>query len=393
MNKMISLCSAAVVCATGAFADNNMLSARNSQKNPCACLEQGLGLPTEKKCFPAAYNAPASIAVSCGWNVDVFASFIYWHASQDDMQAGYVAPTISGSTGVPLTNGALALPDFSYNPGFKVGVGFDTSYDDWTGWVEYTWFHQKVTNSVNPPNTIAGATGAWRENDWFGSHPFFISPGQPLEISWKMNLDLIDAVFSRPYYQGTQLTVSPYAGLRALFINQRFAINSFTSLTQNNFTVTGPAFSISQSKCWSIGPVAGALGHWFLGAGFRFEGKAAGSLLYTQYTKISAKQQPAPAIFGLGPDATPIPVTGSLASSAGTNDVNVLRPVGELGVGLGWGTYLASQQYFFDLSARYDFMYLWRQNVMRNVVAGGVNSDDIGDLSLHGLTVTAAFDF
>jgi hypothetical protein len=379
MNKMITLCSAVVVCASSAFAQNNKMNmpGRNPQKqNPCACLEQGLGLPTEKKCFPAAYNAPAAISVSCGWNFDVFASFIYWHASQDDMSSAVVPAIYSAGTGIPFSKGVVTVPDFSYKPGFKVGFGFDTNYDNWTGWAEYMWFHQTVTDSVNPPNTIAGATGAWSENDWFVNA--FDSNGlvgAPLETSWQMNMDMVDAMFSRPYYEGTQLTISPYAGLRALFLRQRFNINLNTVLGAI------PSYSKNQSHSWAIGPVAGAIGHWFLGAGFRFEGKAAGSLLYTQYTKISNKTLQA-TLFQT------VPLSGSLSN------VNTVRPIAEMGVGLGWGTYLSSQQYFFDLSARYDFMYLWRQNVMRNTISNfGAISDDIGDLDIHGLTVTAAFDF
>jgi hypothetical protein len=379
MNKMISLCSAAVVCATGAFADSDRLPGRNSQKNPCACLEQGLGLPKEKKCFPAAYNAPASIAVSCGWDVDVFASFIYWHASQDDMQAALISADYF-DTNIPRTNATVTGPDFGYKPGFKVGLGFDTNYDDWTGWVEYTWFHQTVTDSVLPPNTIQGDPGSWLANDWFlGFAGDAGSDGTPVQTSWKMNLDVVDAMFSRPYYQGTQLTVSPYAGLRALFIRQRYTINLTDSLAPGAIDV-----STNQSHAWSVGPAAGALGHWLLGMGFRFEGKVAGSLLYTQYTKISTKIST--------PDFGQVPPTAPAFGSV--QDVNTVRPIAELGVGLGWGTYLASQQYFFDLSARYDFMYLWRQNVMRNTLSNFFGyADDMGDLSLHGLTVTAAFDF
>src|SRR5579862_1015582 len=53
MSKFSTLCSAAVILAAGAFAD---MPAKSQQNDPCACLEQGMGLPSDKKCFPAAYN-------------------------------------------------------------------------------------------------------------------------------------------------------------------------------------------------------------------------------------------------------------------------------------------------------------------------------------------------
>jgi hypothetical protein len=373
MNTISTLNALALISMTGVCAYMPVMPARN-QQNPCACLEQGLGLPKQKKCYPAAYSAPASISVSCGWDVNVFASFLYWHVEQDDMDAVYVTPGYEGDPGIPTTHGALAGPDFGYQPGFKLGIGFDTSYDDWTGWIEYMWLHQKVSDSVAPPHTIAGSAGSWRENDWFFDFGDSGSPGAAVDTSWKMNLDRLDAMFSRPYYQGTQLTMSPYAGLRALFIRQRYDIHLLA--------VDGPVYSINQSHSWAIGPVAGTLGHWLLGKGFRFEGLAAASLLYTQYTKISSK------VYGNDDTILTAPLYGAV------NDVNKLRAIGELGLGMGWGSYLFSQQYFIDFSARYDFMYLWRQNVMRGLVSNFLGyADDIGDLTLHGLTLTGSFDF
>jgi hypothetical protein len=374
MNKMVTLCSAAVVCATGAFANsnpnnNNMMPTRNSSGNSCPCLEQGLGLPKEKRCFPAAYSAPAAISVSCGWNANLYVSFLYWEAMEGGLEAAYVLPSTTLAT-----HGAVAEPDFTYKPGFKIGVGFDTHYDDWTGWLEYTYFHQEVDNSFFAPALLSGTAGNWQENTWFATR----SPGTegaagaPVETEWTMNLDVLDWMFSRPYYQGTQLAVSPYAGLRALFIRQEFEINL-------NTVAGSTAFSKNRSHAWSIGPVTGVIGRWFIGKGFRFEGKAAGSLLYTQYTKISHKE------------FTPNTTTPVLAT---TDDVNALRPVAEIGAGMGWGTYLYSQQFFLDFSARYDFMYLWSQNVMRNFASNLSGfGDDVGDLGVHGLTLTGTFNF
>jgi hypothetical protein len=66
----------------------------------------------------------------------------------------------------------------------------------------------------------------------------------------------------------------------------------------------------------------------------------------------------------------------------------------EMGVGLGWGSYLYCQKYYIDFSARYDFALLWEQNVMRSFASSlAGRADDIGDLSLHGLTLTGRFDF
>lgn len=363
MNRMLTtLCSAAVAMTTCSFAD----MPTQQQKNPCACLEQGMGLPTEKKCFPAAYNAPASIATSCSWDFDVFASFLYWHVSQEDMDIAHAAMS---ATQV----GAVAYQNFDYKPGFKLGVGFDTNYDDWVGWVEYTWMHQTTSSSYSPPAQTSGATGSWASQDWFINYLAVLgSPNGLVSSSWKMNLDMLDAVFSRPYYQGTQLTMSPYAGLRSLWLRQRLKVNLAITASP------GFAYAINQSHAWSIGPVGGMMGHWLIGQGLRFEGNAGGSLLYMQYTSVGHKELD----------------SGTTVLTAGTSDLNALRPTTEFGVGLGWGSYYSCQQFYFDVSARYDFMVLWNQNVLRQLVGNLAGyTEGPGNLYLHGLTVSARFDF
>lgn len=359
MSKVFNLCSAAaILAATGAFAQMRGSHQQNQNQNPCACMEQGMGLPTDKKCFPAAYNAPAAINVSCGWDFDVFGSFIYWHTSEEGLDMAYVTPT-HDATPVP---GAVSYQDFTYKPGFQVGIGFNTGYDDWAGWVEYTWLHQSETTAQTAPTLPGGAAGTWTGSDWFVA----AATAPTVSSTWKMHLDMLDAFFSRPYYQGTQLTVAPYAGIRALWIRQAFNVN------------LNPYASNNKSNSWAIGPTVGTKGHWMLGCGFRFDGNAAASLLYTQYTTIAWSEVN----------------NAANKTTAGTTNYGTVRPVAQLGAGLGWGTYMYCQKYYFDLSARYDFNYFWNQNVMRPFASELVGREnDRGDLTLHGLTVTARFDF
>ncbi len=360
MSKTFSLTSVAALIASTLSAD---MATKSQSNNPCMCLEQGLGLNTAPKCYSAAYNAPAAISVRNGWDFNLFASFIYWHVSQESMETAAIAPVTSGSTN--YTN-AMALPDFDYKPGFKVGFGFDTNYDDWTGWVEYTWLHQSTSHTSTAP---AGAS--YTDSLWFN----FTVDATDVHSEWKMHLDMLDAAFSRPYYEGTQITISPYAGMRGLWIRQNFNV-SYVDATDATMT----HLSKNKSHSWAVGPMLGTIGHWMLGMGFRFEGKAGASILYTQYTNLRNNES----------------ATGASAFSSARSfhNYNVLRPTAELGVGLGWGSYFDNQNYFWDLSARYDFNVLWNQNVMTRFVQNlyGTNGTT-GDLFLHGLTLSSRFDF
>jgi len=366
MSKISVLCSAAVILAASGASAQMARQNQPTAPNPCACLEQGMGLPKDKKCYPPAYNAPANISVSCGWDVDIFASFLYWFVGEDGLNVVAVRPAVSPS----ILPGVTAFQDQTWKPGFQVGFGFDTGYDNWIGWVEYTWMHQSTDDTLIAPNTPSGAAGAWTNPDTV--IPFYLVNGAPtanlVTSTWKMHLDMVDAFFSRPYYQGTQLTISPYAGLRALWIRQ---------------TSTGRAPSLSErisinTNSWGIGPAAGVEGHWLLGMGFRFEGNATGALLYTQYTKLGwSFAQPS-----LG------------KVTADNSDLNTVRAMAQLGVGLGWGSYIYCQSYYIDFSARYDFNYFWSQNMMHYYVTTLLGANPTaGDLYMHGLTLSGSFSF
>lgn len=371
MNKIFSLFTVAAMAASTFYAD--MPSNKSRSSDPCACLEQGMGLPSDQKCFPAAYNAPAAISVRDGWDFNAFASFIYWHVSQEGMNLA-VKPPVTG-----VSDGTLTSPAFRYKPGFKVGLGFDTKYDDWTGWVEYTWMHQKThhTSSTTAASPFAYSAGWFVNNSSTVTAPTFV-PVAATSVSgkWKMNLDMLDAAFSRPFYEGKKITIAPFAGLRGLWIRQNYKVSMNIAATPALGSIN--TFNMN-SHSWAVGPMVGSMGHWMMGYGFRFEGKTGASLLYTRYTKVGQRQT----------------VTAAAVDQiSGITNLNVLRPMMDLGVGLGWGTYTACQNYYFDLSLRYDFNLLWDQNVMAEFVNGmnhipGTN----GNLYMHGLTVSARFDF
>jgi hypothetical protein len=332
---------------------------------PCECLDRGLELPLDTNCFKPAYNAPANIFLKdCPWDVSVWADFIYWHVSEEGLFAARRLPTAT-------TNGTLVEPHFKYKPGFKVGIGFNTDYDDWVVGLEYTWMHQKTHTHTSTATIDAPlSTLNWTiPND-------VLFPIEQLSIStrWKMHFDRLDLTFARPYYQGKRLTVTPFSGLRGQWIRQSLKIDGEADLL--GFLSFEDDVSV-RSHSWAVGPVVGANTHYLLGCGFRFESIAAASILYTRYTSVRQSET-------LG--------TSSFKSSE--RHLGFLRPTAELGLGFGWGSYLCCQSYYVDFSARYDFHVLWDQNVMVEFVnAMNAVPGTNGNLYMHGLTLTLLFAF
>jgi len=334
-----------------AFAIGSTACAVTKAPLPNCSFESGYGLSKDQ--FPAAYNATARFDVQCNWDVFLSGSFIYWEVQQEGMDLAY--PSV-------LQDGKVQIQKFEYKPGFKVALGMDFDHDNWVATLEYTWLHQQT-------HTFKGAlpAGVWSMTNWFSDDiatSFF--------SSWRAHIDLLDAALSRPYYQGRNLVITPFGGLRAAWIRQNLHIRLDS--------IDGEWVSHNLSHAWSIGPRGGLQAHYLLGAGFRFEGSGSGSILFTQFTKAVHYE---------------VDGAGDLVYQLEYHDYNVLRSMAEMSVGLGWGRYFDNQKYHFDLLATYDFNIMWGQNMMRTVVDtfNQHATSEPGDLNLQGLTVSARFDF
>lgn len=385
--KFLSSAVALLVCST-AFA---AVSRRNEPPPQPECVVYQGDILTNN-CVPAAYNAPARIDLRdrCGkYGITAFfdASFIYWYATQDGMDLAHSADLETSSL-VIFNKGSVSLTQpFTYDPGFKVGLGL--GFCDWEIHSEYTWVRQSSSLSKNAPtnNTLGGTnTPVWEIEDWFsqaaGSGGGALSATH-LNSKWRLSIDLLDVTAGRPYYEGKNLTVSPFGGVRAAWIRQSLTMHA----TVPAAAVVGglspqPVYSNTRSQSWGVGPTFGASAHCLVGAGFRVEGDAGASLLFTRYTKLthsegSAAAASTPSVFRIT-----------------EKDYNTVRPMANLGLGIGWGEYICCGAYHIDFSATYDFNAFWDQNMMRTLVARfGTENSYTNDLFLHGLTVTARFDF
>jgi Legionella pneumophila major outer membrane protein precursor len=360
------------------------------------------GTPGHPGYVPAAYNYPAAVrAPNQDWDVFLTGTFIYWKAEQDNMFTGVATDqanpdevALAFENGSPdMNNTILFSRKPNYKPGFKVGLGWNTgSWDNWVVYGEYTWYHTgegKDDDDANPCGEC-------------GCAEVLLVPtcncpdgvyAKDLESKWKLDLDIGDLIIARPAYQGKRLVLSPFFGIRGLWIRQKFGVNydaimpgvtTISSLSRNYFTE-------GTSKGWSVGPRIGVDGSWLFGCGFRIVGNASASLLYTRYTHFEYKSNIPNGTGTIGPAGTAL-----LDDISWQNHKNygTVRPNFEMDAGLGWGTYIGDM-YHFDLEARYDFHVFFAQNMIQDAANWAVHWVDAapGNLYLHGLTIKARFDF
>jgi hypothetical protein len=383
-NKLIG--SAIALWAIGASADVPIEpSVAGSAPPPSPAVqipwEQGRGFSENQ--YPAGFNAAARIEPQKGCDLWMSGSWLYWWASQDAMQLAVNTSWDAVNGYRSPSDGSFISPDFSFHPGFKVGLGIDFNYDHWIANLEYTWFHQSTTTHLGAPEASSG-TALWRAN-WFSYQNItaafsFFEYGTDLQSKWRANLDMVDGTLSRPFYLGRILTIHPFGGLRFASLRQNFrlALNGVTG-TPPAPVFWNPLVSHNHSNNWAIGPRFGLDGHCLLGKGFYIQGEASGSILYARYTDVSHREN------------TPF---ANVTTATRYHRFNTVRSMADLQIGAGWGTYFR-QRFHVDFLAAYDFNILWQQNMMHQLVDTSFTGtpESAGDLYLQGLNITARLDF
>ena len=362
-----------------------------------SCAQKNCPPPCSKVCpdplpepTTPAYNAPDGINTRCSWDVFASGSFIYWQPLQENMDLGFV-------NSEEHEYGPIFNMEFRYKPGFKVALGMLFDRDNWSGWAEYTRFHGHYTH--------AASVGLDAGLQLMQLHPELISftgPVFDLHRKWGLNMDLLDLLMGRDYYVGTKLSFNTYFGARAAWIRQTLS-DSFsgvggaggngginpTTLSADRLRREGT--SSQHTRSWGVGPRIGIDLKWDLGYDFRLIGDAAGDLLYTRYTRLKNNAT----VISVDSNEGVIETTTTTLRALQKN-LAFLRAHAELEMGLGWGTYFSANQWHFDLEATYGFQVYFNQNMFRlyfNNSAPGPSFVPSGDLFIHGLNLTARFDF
>lgn len=345
--------------------------------NDCCCKPCDFCPPERPEI--AAYNAPKFYDIKCGWNVFLTASFVYAEAKQQNMQ------TIQTNSSIYYQNfdfSSFSKMSNEYKPAFKVGLGFNWGCDNWNFYAEYFRYHAdagKGSFTKNAPEPLNGAMSAC----------FYLSPFRasldsiaPTSVSatttWRLDMDRVDFNLRRKYFVGECLIVQPSIGLSAAWIDQKqdtiyvcnFVNGSTTTLVNNS------------SDSWAVGAKTALDTEWTFCRSFRIIGNAGFAILYTDYNKIKSN------------------ATQSTTTTVATETYNssrslcFLRPDANVAIGLGWGDYWCCNDWYFDLSAVYEFHTYYNQNVLPNLKDCSQDPSSFnGDLYLHGLILTARLDF
>lgn len=306
--------------------------------------------------------------------------FLWWRATEDSLEYAQRISVTENANGIPIDLKSKDLDqDFEFDPGFRIGLGYNFCYDGWdvhASWTfHYTHPSTSVTGLPDPDQNIIGFLGLVPTNA--GTVQFVRY--ERAKTNWQLQFNTWDLELGRDFYLGQYLSIKPTLGLKGAVIRQHLQADYFNSNIGNNtFPIGYPNHSFrGKSRWWGVGPKASMTGHWFFGPGFSLYGILSGALLYGEFTirhKVDAID-------------TRI-IVGRQTGFDGRDDFYRLRPMTQLAIGLEWSRCFMDW-FFFSIHAGWETQYWWDQFEMFTLS----DLTPEGDLSFTGLDVGFRMDF
>lgn len=290
------------------------------------------------------------------WNPFLTFDFIYWTVRQDGMFYAVTGSAINGS------QGTVCDLDWSWDPGFKSGLGFNLPHDGWDIFAEYTWMRSHASDSKTQTAAESTMIPYWNVNRF--------TPGTLVRAKgdWNIHFNNVTLDLGRNAYLSQYMKLRLFAGLQAAWINQHY-----TALFSNEKLETGRV-RLNQ-EFWGIGLRAGINDTFQFTKNFSFFADLSLALLWGEFD-LDRRDQ----IIAGGVEEVTLR-TGMRPWME--------EPVASLAAGFRYDGWFGNDRYHFLLQAGWEHQ-LW---ILHNEMIKTSEADHAGNLVLQGLTIKARFDF
>jgi hypothetical protein len=322
-----------------------------------------------------------------GVNAFVTADFIYWRTNIDGMEYAYggvggmiadapvLIPIPIATLGTNTARGSAHNPEFKFEPGVKVGLGWHMDHDGWDLVANWTFLASgNRTNSVSAIDTGTGLIAA---------QPVFLSETSSPSIfylshassHWKQNFNIIDLELGRDFFLSRYLTMRPHIGLKSAWIQEtttNILIPTYESSGDDLNAITSVSLYNSQHMA-GLGIRGGFDTGWHITKNWMFYGDLALTNLWGRVKKVAVGTN----------TETP---AGKITTLNSIQSYYTVIPVIEAGIGLSHIAWFCKNRYRFEARVG------WEEQVW----LGFNRSQDytrVGNLSVHGLTIKTMFNF
>lgn len=288
------------------------------------------------------------------------AAYLYWHSSIEDVSVTSNIQPISTNQ----TKETIKQINYKYDSGFKLGLGYNLSYDSWDIFANWTRLHthpssswSSTTQSLSTSLLAPFASSALVSNS--------------AHSRWSLHFDTVDLELGRHLFLGRNLAIRPYVGLKGAWVTSTL----HTSYNGINNLVFNSADVFLRDRNQGIGLRFGMQGRWDLWCSdFAILGNIAGAVLWN-----NMKVKNTTNAFNLD---------GTLGGGSKNAHYRTLKPLVECFIGLDWGSCFC-RKYYLNVAAGYEMQFWWDYNIF----FAQFRNTTMYDLRLHGLTTTITVDF
>ena len=328
-------------------------------------LENRVSALEQRRGANGMINPPARPVVRDGTDLWIQAEALFMNATEDGL-----AYAIKTNNTLPVVDGNVKNVKYDWSWGFRLGLGYNLPHDGWDVLLNCTWFQAREAKRDKPaaPEILVATQIAPTQ----AAMPDTSAKGRSI-----LHLNLLDFELGREFFVSKWLTLRPFVGARAGWVNRNFKTRYFTT---TGLELEGH----DHNRFRGAGVRAGLDTQWGLGSGWSFFGDLALSILYgTQ--RLHSHQD--------SEDST-----GAETRIQHVHDHwMTVRPMLDLGVGLRWDHLFGCNDAY-----RIRIQLGWEQTTLFgfdkdlnfvNASAPGKYSFNQGDLGVSGISLQLRFDF
>jgi hypothetical protein len=294
------------------------------------------------------------------------AAMLYWQASEGGL--GYAVESSSLHQLAP--HAEVETPEFEWDFGFKLGLGYRFPHDRWEFIVAFTSFQTHTDNhkKVHGGNVLFPL---WQRSVAGG--PFF---AEEIKVHWRLHLGIIDLMLSKSYLLTKNLSLTPQVSLRAGSFRQKYNLG----YSGGSFSLSGNVLVNMKNKYFGIGPHAGLLGEYLINRNLSAFAKSSFSLLagefyihQDEYSKNGKEK-----IVGV---RDIFPATAAVCDSC---------------AGMRWQRSFCRTLKRLQLELAWDQLLFFSQNQLMRFASAhqqGIFFSNQGDLTVYGIQFNMRFDF
>lgn len=429
----LGLCAASLFLASSTFAFHDI-------DDRLHCLEKEMkeiSARTPQNTLGAEFRTSRPENKGTPWYLTLAA--LYWHPKMGGTEYA-ISYTPKGIITVPpiittpfatdhRPEGDVKENDFSWDLGFKGGLGYKSPHNAWDIFARYTWFESHSTSQVQkdfPDGIIALKTPlatSIRINVVTQGENNLVIFANHAKSTVDIALNNLDLELGRSYFTSKRISAKPYISMKGTLLDLSQKV-MYDQKTDSTFAGLSLALDIPElkvnlsSQFKGLGPRIGCDLRYFLGDGFNFFGDFAAALLYGHFKLKQHDQISDMHILGSPEDVAEFEAVSDLIFSAPTrrltNKFHSFVPYAQMFLGLEWNTYMNKRKAHLGLKLGYEVQYFWRANQLEDtqnavnssiisiingkqttVALRGRHSNDLisEDLMFYGITGEARLDF